>query len=247
MQKLLVVLVCGVALGAAFLSAPGFLYHPEVLHSAHDVAESRCHDCHTATLAVSSDGCRTCHAAAAPAGAPLPEALHAHLLSHECVACHTEHRGPDGPLTREGVGHETGPGIGCVACHPPPEDELHAAGAEDCAACHQPDQWRPASFDHDRFFRFDRDHGPGCAECHPASFDAYDCYGCHAHSQRSVRGEHLEEGIREFGDCVECHRSGDEDEAERAWRQKDRPPTRRRHHEEHEDEGEEHDDRHDDD
>lgn len=28
----------------------------------------------------------------------------------------------------------------------------------------------------------------------------------------------MEEGIRDFENCVKCHRSADEDEAERAWK-----------------------------
>ena len=34
----------------------------------------------------------------------------------------------------------------------------------------------------------------------------YTCYGCHEHSQARVRAEHVEEGIRNFENCVECHR-----------------------------------------
>ena len=30
----------------------------------------------------------------------------------------------------------------------------------------------------------------------------------------------VEEGIYDYENCVECHRSGDEDEAERIWRSK---------------------------
>ena len=49
----------------------------------------------------------------------------------------------------------------------------------------------------------------------------YTCYGCHEHSRSKIREEHLEEGIRDYENCVECHRSGDEDEAKRIWRSKD--------------------------
>lgn len=277
MRRSVVVLVAATLLVAAGLSSPGFLYQPEGLHASHDTEDSRCRDCHTATLAVSSARCSKCHSDGAPSGVPQPEELHGSLAGHECSACHTEHLGPHGDLTREGFDHKALDAAACAPCHPAPEDpihaalthdcaacheatawrpatfdhsstgdaacsschlapddELHAAGADDCAACHRPDAWRPATFDHDRFFRFDRHHGPGCPECHPTAFDSYDCYGCHEHSRRGVAAEHREEGIRDFEACTECHRSGDEDEAERLWRGQGRERERDHDDEEHE-------------
>lgn len=35
------------------------------------------------------------------------------------------------------------------------------------------------------------------------------CYGCHEHTPANVRGKHIEEGIQNFENCVECHRSAD--------------------------------------
>lgn len=32
------------------------------------------------------------------------------------------------------------------------------------------------------------------------------CHGCHEHKEAKVRAEHLDEGIRDFRNCVECHR-----------------------------------------
>ena len=32
------------------------------------------------------------------------------------------------------------------------------------------------------------------------------CYGCHEHTPANIRAEHEEEGIRDFENCVECHR-----------------------------------------
>jgi hypothetical protein len=49
-------------------------------------------------------------------------------------------------------------------------------------------------------------------------YASYTCYGCHEHSRSKIRAEHIEEGIRNYENCVECHRSGDEDEAEWLWR-----------------------------
>lgn len=40
-------------------------------------------------------------------------------------------------------------------------------------------------------------------------------------THKKIFEEHVEEGIRDYENCVECHRSGDEDEAKRIWRSKD--------------------------
>lgn len=40
----------------------------------------------------------------------------------------------------------------------------------------------------------------------------YTCYGCHQHTPANIRGEHIEEGIRNFANCVDCHRSADEED-----------------------------------
>jgi len=44
---------------------------------------------------------------------------------------------------------------------------------------------------------------------------AYTCYGCHEHTPAKIRAEHEEEGIRDFSDCVQCHRSAQEEPRER--------------------------------
>ena len=61
----------------------------------------------------------------------------------------------------------------------------------------------------------------GDAERGATLFVDYTCYGCHEHSRSKIREEHVEEGIRDYENCVEGHRSGDEDEAKRIWRSKD--------------------------
>ncbi|MDH3713273.1 MAG: hypothetical protein OET44_05415 [Gammaproteobacteria bacterium] len=57
--------------------------------------------------------------------------------------------------------------------------------------------------------------------CHiDGDYSSYTCYGCHEHSRSEIREKHAEEGIYDCDNCVECHRSGDEEEAERFWRQR---------------------------
>lgn len=46
-----------------------------------------------------------------------------------------------------------------------------------------------------------------CETCHKNNdYSLYTCYGCHEHSQAKIRAEHVEEGIQNFENCVECHR-----------------------------------------
>ena len=80
----------------------------------------------------------------------------------------------------------------------------------------------PTTFEHEKYFRFDRDHNTECVTCHINNdYANYTCYGCHEHSRSKIREEHVEveEGIRDYENCTECYRS--EDEAKRIWRSKD--------------------------
>jgi hypothetical protein len=45
-----------------------------------------------------------------------------------------------------------------------------------------------------------------------ADYSRYTCYGCREHTLANIRSEHVEEGIRQFDNCVECHRSGNKHE-----------------------------------
>ncbi len=107
----------------------------------------------------------------------------------------------------------------CISCHRAPADSLHRAGDQNCVQCHTADRWRPATLDHEQFFRFDKHHGPDCLICHQNNdYKEYTCYGCHEHSPGKIREEHLEEGISNYQNCAPCHPSADENEAKRMYR-----------------------------
>ncbi|MBI5950799.1 MAG: hypothetical protein HY865_04020 [Chloroflexi bacterium] len=99
----------------------------------------------------------------------------------------------------------------CESCHAEPTEHAGQFGT-DCAACHTINAWTPAAFNGDHTFPLD--HGESglvsCATCHPAGYKTYTCYGCHEHSESNIRSEHLEEGIRNFENCMECHADGRE-------------------------------------
>lgn len=99
----------------------------------------------------------------------------------------------------------------CQTCHKSPTDSLHKQISGNCSQCHNQNKWIPATFEHDKYFVLDRDHNASCVTCHAVNnYSRYTCYGRHEHSLASIRREHIEEGIRDFDNCVECHRSADE-------------------------------------
>jgi hypothetical protein len=112
------------------------------------------------------------------------------------------------------------PAAQCVDCHR--EDDPHGGELGDaCGECHGPVRWEDVTFDHG----FPLTHGSRepvkCDVCHrdaPRSYGTYSCYGCHEHSPEDIREEHLDEGIRDFDDCMSCHPTGREDEAKKSAR-----------------------------
>ena len=85
-----------------------------------------------------------------------------------------------------------------------------------CADCHTADAWTPAKFDRAHTFPIDHgEDGPSpCRTCHPDLLSAYTCYGCHDHAPAEIEEEHRKEDIVDFQNCVECHPTGQKDEAE---------------------------------
>ncbi|WP_456379165.1 cytochrome c3 family protein [Lutibacter sp.] len=107
----------------------------------------------------------------------------------------------------------------CNTCHSTPNDALHSNFTGNCIDCHTLKSWTPSTFKHDEYFKFDRDHKTECTTCHVnKNYKKYTCYGCHEHSRSNIREEHLEEGIFNYTNCTECHRSSNEHEAERIWK-----------------------------
>ena len=105
-------------------------------------------------------------------------------------------------------------GRDCISCHKKdtPTDGLHRQITGACSSCHGTTRWKPATFDHSRYFRLDRDHQTSCATCHtvPGNYKSYTCMNCHEHSPSRIASEHLEEGIRNYNNCIKCHRSASE-------------------------------------
>ena len=146
--------------------------------------------------------CTSCHAAP-------DDTLH-HDVTVGCGQCHkTESWKPaqldHKLLTKAALDR-------CEGCHKAPTDRLHRQIQGNCKSCHKTEAWKPATFDHDKLFVLDRDHDVQCDTCHTGNdYGRYTCYGCHEHRPDKVRAEHVKEGIRDFENCVECHRSAQDE------------------------------------
>ena len=153
---------------------------------------------HTLLQVGTRQKCESCH------GAPNND-VHRNL-SRGCGQCHTT-----GGWTPATFDHALLPKAElsrCESCHKPPTDSLHRQIKGNCGQCHSPVGWKPASFEHDKLFRLDRDHNASCVTCHAGDdYSKYTCYGCHEHTVANIQRKHQKEGIQNFENCVECHRS----------------------------------------
>ncbi|MBF0453658.1 MAG: class III cytochrome C family protein [Magnetococcales bacterium] len=205
------------------LQVPILFINPGQVSIGHAKIEADCFQCHEPLSGPSDEKCMVCHKPGkieSTRSDKIP--FHQQLKENLCSNCHTEHLGRKAAKATRIFDHAL---LGmasqnaCRQCHATPKDALHRNIKQECSACHSNRRWKPATFEHTKFFRFDRHHPADCASCHPdQKFDQYTCYSCHEHSPSNVRHEHWEEGIRDFNNCTACHRSGDEDEAEWMWR-----------------------------
>ena len=157
--------------------------------------------------------CQSCHSPSAWSRARFDHQRTGFPLSgaHRATACESCHPG----------GRFGGTLKDCLACHqsdydgaqPPHASSGFAASA--CASCHNTTSWAGAQFDHDsRWFRiYSRGHAGRwntCADCHPvaSNFTAFNCLGCHPHSDRTEtdRKHDGRSGYRyDSVACYSCH------------------------------------------
>lgn len=183
-----------------------------------ELSEPKCSACHSdhgrlvehrfshALLRTSaSEDCVSCHTA------PTND-LHRDL-NVSCNKCHATERWS--PATFNHAALPSATLARCEGCHAAPTDAFHKQITTACTSCHTPQRWKPSTFNHDRFFLLDRDHNASCATCHTNNdFTRYTCFGCHEHTVANIRSKHEREGVREFTNCVSCHRSGEDEGGE---------------------------------
>lgn len=203
---------------------PHLMVGPGKLIPGHGKLETDCFACHAPFTGSATERCTTCHkpdeiGKLTTVGQPIQKPLtstpfHQNLLKQDCLACHSDHAGVKRFRIQGRFNHsllQADARKECQSCHRSPKDSLHQQITGNCSQCHTQEKWTPATFDHDKYFELDRDHNAKCATCHVRNdYSRYTCYGCHEHSPEKIRREHIEEGIRDFKNCTECHRNADE-------------------------------------
>ena len=186
---------------------PDLMVSPGPLIRAHHEIDRNCFACHSPWRGVDSRRCVQCHTVAV-----IKTSFHQELAEQNCTVCHSDHKGRtltnsnrkpfSHSLLRAAIRDQ------CQSCHQAPADRIHRDLTLNCSRCHTPEHWKPARFEHSQFFVLDGNHNARCSTCHMTEdYSRYTCYGCHEHWPDRIRAEHQEEGIRDFENCVDCHRS----------------------------------------
>ena len=104
----------------------------------------------------------------------------------------------------------------CASCHEEPDVHIGIFGVQ-CDRCHVAAAWLPAVLTEHTFLV---DHGEEtspteitCESCHIDSYTEYPCYSCHDDQEMTDIHEELEI-VDTYKNCVECHPTGREGEAE---------------------------------
>jgi len=217
-----IVVVSLLAILTLTLLYPQAMIAPGALIKGHAALGDDCFACHTMLLGSTPEKCIACHVLGriglfTTHGAPIEGkrvAFHQQLDEQDCMACHTDHSGLATAHGRNRFSHDllrANLRGQCVSCHDKPVDRLHSGISGNCSACHATKAWTPADFDHDRYFRLQGEHDTECSTCHVLNdYHTFTCYGCNEHTSAGIRAEHLEEGIRDFENCVKCHQGAHE-------------------------------------
>lgn len=216
---LTLVAIVTVALVVLTFIYPQQMISPGALISAHQDLNKDCFACHAPLRGPEPVRCISCHAVAGiglhtTRGAPVPgsnikKSFHQELIEQDCMACHSDHAGLGLAHSHKTFTHvllKTQVREQCASCHSMPVNEMHKNLTESCSQCHSSQAWKPATFDHNKYFRLDSDHNTACVTCHVNNVHTeFTCFGCHEHTLDKIRREHEEEGISNFDNCVECH------------------------------------------
>lgn len=211
-----------VGLVALIFLYPDFMVSPGALVPAHAELTTDCFACHAVLRGAVPERCVACHAVAdiglrttkgvLLARASGKPAFHQQLTTQNCMACHSGHQGSAFATgSRQSFSH----GLlratvrdRCETCHAAPATPLHRNISGACGQCHTQEGWKPATFEHGKLFLLDGPHDATCATCHiDNDYRSYTCYGCHEHQPDAIRAKHVREGIPNFENCAQCHRS----------------------------------------
>ena len=217
----------GGAFGGSFPHPAGF-----PLRGAH--ATLACASCHASGFTGTQAQCASCHRD--DFDRTRDPDHRAGGFSTQCQSCHNDqawqpatfdHRlsgfALDGAHARAGCddchanGRFSGTPSDCVSCHRDDFDRTsspnhrNAGFPTGCQACHGTNAWRPATFDHSRFFPLSGDHGGiPCATCHtnPGNFRAFQCLSCHGRERMDDKHEDVNGYRYDNQACYACHPRG---------------------------------------
>jgi hypothetical protein len=225
MKRSWVLLIIAVNLAVLITLAfayPHLMVSPGPLIPAHANLTTNCFACHAPLRGAEPARCIACHALAdiglrttkgqpvSPTPTKFP--FHQALTSQSCLSCHSDHSASGFSAVKQAkFSHallNPAMSANCSSCHTAPNNAIHQDLKGTCSQCHSQERWKPATFDHAKFFVLDGDHNAACTTCHVNNdFSRYTCFGCHEHQPDGIRAKHLDEGIRNFENCVSCHRS----------------------------------------
>ena len=222
------IVICAnlVVLVALAFVYPHLMLAPGALVAGHAELTTDCFACHAPLRGATADRCIACHTlpdiglrttqgAAIVNAKPVKASFHQALNEPDCMACHSDHAGPKlTQRSRKPFSHamlRAATRDQCDTCHAAPANALHKALSVDCDQCHTSTAWKPATFDHGKFFPLDKDHNATCITCHVGNdYQRYTCYGCHEHTPANMQAKHRKEGVSgSLDNCVRCHRSAD--------------------------------------
>lgn len=206
---------------------PEQMISPGKLIPSHANLDGQCSSCHKPFQGAGPDRCITCHAIAniglkTSTGALIARKsgnvpFHQNLSTQDCMSCHTDHPGRNiAAMIQPSFSHNllaANVQNNCSSCHAAPKTAFHAEMKGQCGSCHTQQSWKPATFDHAKFFALTGPHNVPCASCHIVAndFGQHSCTTCHEHSPARIAQQHREEGITNTTNCVSCHRSGSEE------------------------------------
>lgn len=230
-MKLIIIAISTLILFVSFaLVFPAAMLSPGKLSKEHIAIKNDCFKCHTLLKGATETQCITCHnpkdigrfSSSSKINALEPSTkvlFHQNLTNSSCLSCHTLHKNALSERLSVRFKHEfltIADKNNCFACHQKnkPVDTLHQSITDSCITCHTTLAWKPATFNHDKYFLFDNNHTSTCTNCHTNAntYKEYTCYNCHEHSPAKIASEHQEEGITNFANCVSCHRSANDNE-----------------------------------
>ena len=159
----------------------------------------QCSQCHTGTETwggaifdhAGFTDCQSCHASTVPAN----------HYPGQCSQCHASTETWSGAIFNHAGFTD------CQGCHAATAPPNHFPNQ--CSWCHTPNSWSQVSLPNHTFPINHGGAGGHCATCHSNNdITTYTCFNCH--DQAGIAGEHREEGVGDFANCVQCHPTGDD-------------------------------------